>query len=207
MKEEINTKERLINKAIELFGKYGVGNVSVRKLAAEANVNICSVSYYFSGKEGLLDACINYIIESSVQKYFPLREQLSFMLTSDCKDLILWENFLKKYLRAIINSVMEEQYRNRFFLFLREHFSESKYGDMYFKKVMNPIKEDIFNIAKILNPNDDKEKLEIKVINIFAMTNFMFTAKNFTSKSKAEKYLNEKFLSKYIDYIIETIKI
>src|SRR3954454_15727685 len=52
--DEEGTRERILRTAERLFAERGFGGVSVRELAAEAQVNIASIGYHFDNKEGLL---------------------------------------------------------------------------------------------------------------------------------------------------------
>src|SRR5262245_43482839 len=52
--EEDGTRERILRTAERLFAEHGFNNVSMRQLAAEAEVNIASIAYHFDNKEGLL---------------------------------------------------------------------------------------------------------------------------------------------------------
>lgn len=52
--EEQGTRERILRMAERLFAERGFNGVSVRELAAEAQVNIASIGYHFESKEGLL---------------------------------------------------------------------------------------------------------------------------------------------------------
>jgi AcrR family transcriptional regulator len=49
-----DTREKLVAAAEKLFAAYGYTNVSVRAIAAAADVNWSLVGYHFRGKEGLL---------------------------------------------------------------------------------------------------------------------------------------------------------
>jgi AcrR family transcriptional regulator len=51
---EEGTRERILRTAERLFAERGFGGVSVRELAAAAQVNIASIGYHFDNKEGLL---------------------------------------------------------------------------------------------------------------------------------------------------------
>lgn len=57
------TKEKLLQTAIELFAKHGINGVSTRMLAKESGVNLSSINYYFGGKQKLYDAVLESIIE------------------------------------------------------------------------------------------------------------------------------------------------
>jgi AcrR family transcriptional regulator len=52
--EEEGTRERILRTAERLFAERGFNGVSVRELAAAAQVNIASIGYHFENKEGLL---------------------------------------------------------------------------------------------------------------------------------------------------------
>ena len=56
LKKEADTRARIIQAAIELFGEKGVDRVSLRELTAHASVNVASVNYHFGSKEGLAEA-------------------------------------------------------------------------------------------------------------------------------------------------------
>src|SRR5258705_1872504 len=48
------TRDRILRTAERLFAERGFNGVSVRELAAAAQVNIASIGYHFKSKEGLL---------------------------------------------------------------------------------------------------------------------------------------------------------
>jgi len=57
--EYADPKQRLFDAAVSLFARKGYAAVGVREIAAAANVNLSTVSYYYRGKAGLLRAIIN----------------------------------------------------------------------------------------------------------------------------------------------------
>jgi len=54
MTPDDGTRERALRTAERLFAERGYNGVSVRELAAAADVNIASIAYHFDNKEGLL---------------------------------------------------------------------------------------------------------------------------------------------------------
>jgi AcrR family transcriptional regulator len=52
--EEDGTRDRILRTGERLFAEHGFNGVSVRELAAAAQVNIASIGYHFGNKEGLL---------------------------------------------------------------------------------------------------------------------------------------------------------
>ncbi|MFC6491136.1 CerR family C-terminal domain-containing protein [Nitratireductor sp. GCM10026969] len=58
------TRETLVRAGLRLFGHKGFEATSTREIAAEAGANIGSIAYHFGGKEGLRNACADYIVET-----------------------------------------------------------------------------------------------------------------------------------------------
>ena len=53
-------KEIIIESAIKLFGTKGFEGTSVRDIAANAQVNVAMINYYFGSKEKLFEAVVEY---------------------------------------------------------------------------------------------------------------------------------------------------
>jgi AcrR family transcriptional regulator len=60
------TKESIMEAAIELFHAKGFKGTTIRDIANRAKVNPANISYYFQGKQGLLEACLIRFFESYV---------------------------------------------------------------------------------------------------------------------------------------------
>jgi TetR/AcrR family transcriptional regulator, regulator of cefoperazone and chloramphenicol sensitivity len=56
------TRARIIDVALKLFGKYGFEGASTRDIAKHAGVNTPALQYYFDNKEGVYFACVEHIV-------------------------------------------------------------------------------------------------------------------------------------------------
>lgn len=56
----MSKKELIMQKAIELFSKFGFDNTPIRELCQHAGVNIAMINYYFGSKEGLFEEILEY---------------------------------------------------------------------------------------------------------------------------------------------------
>lgn len=65
------TKQKVIDAATLLFFQKGFTGTSVRDIAERANVNVSLISYYFKGKQGLLE----YAVTNYYENYFTLLEE------------------------------------------------------------------------------------------------------------------------------------
>ncbi|SHN43809.1 DNA-binding transcriptional regulator, AcrR family [Duganella sacchari] len=77
------SRERLLQAAMRLFGEQGFSKTSTREIAQAANANVAAISYYFGDKAGLYQACFTAIctpaednIAQFNQPHFTLREAL-----------------------------------------------------------------------------------------------------------------------------------
>ena len=55
------TRQRVIDAAVAIFGRQGFAGTSTRDIAAAAEVNTPAIQYYFGGKLGLYKACIDQL--------------------------------------------------------------------------------------------------------------------------------------------------
>lgn len=72
MKELKSIEEKILDRALYLFGKNGSTNVSVRAIVKEAEVNVSAINYYFGSKEKMLSCVKQFYIENITQAYSPL---------------------------------------------------------------------------------------------------------------------------------------
>ncbi|MFL9866096.1 CerR family C-terminal domain-containing protein [Paraburkholderia fungorum] len=65
------TRQRIIEAAIELFGEYGFDGASTRDIAAHAGVNAPALQYYFENKEGVYRACVEALADDAWKTFGP----------------------------------------------------------------------------------------------------------------------------------------
>jgi AcrR family transcriptional regulator len=68
------TRMRIIDAAIQMFGERGFEGASTRDIAKAAGVNAPALQYYFDNKEGVYRACAEYIADNSWQHFRPVLE-------------------------------------------------------------------------------------------------------------------------------------
>lgn len=72
-----NSRAQLLEAARELFAQKGLDGVTVREIAGRAGVNVCLVSYYFDGKEGLYKECLEQFGQERVAQSRSLLESVN----------------------------------------------------------------------------------------------------------------------------------
>ena len=58
---ELNTKSKLLQAGVKVFGDHGYIGGSVRQIAEEAGTNIAAINYHYSSKEGLWRAVVGHL--------------------------------------------------------------------------------------------------------------------------------------------------
>ncbi|SDH31688.1 transcriptional regulator, TetR family [Alteribacillus persepolensis] len=62
------TKEKMLEAATVLFTSKGYHGTSIREIASKTGVNISLISYYFGGKQGLLEALMTDFLEGYMEE-------------------------------------------------------------------------------------------------------------------------------------------
>ena len=65
--EKEKSKVRILNSAIKLFAQNGYDGVGIREICKDAEANICMISYFWGGKEGLYKGIIDSLVEKQTQ--------------------------------------------------------------------------------------------------------------------------------------------
>jgi len=87
------TRRRIIDAAIRLFGERGYEGASTRDIARLAGVNAPALQYYFDNKEGVYRACAEHIADSSWQHFRPALEAAQAALDANADRTTLIEAF------------------------------------------------------------------------------------------------------------------
>lgn len=93
-----DSKTRLLEVALKLFATKGLDGVSTREIAQKAQVNISAITYYFSGKESLYLAVLEYIKDilkkdaADIIKVLTYNKNLDDMSIKEAREI-----FLKAY--------------------------------------------------------------------------------------------------------------
>ncbi|WCM22093.1 CerR family C-terminal domain-containing protein [Paraburkholderia bryophila] len=88
------TRHRIIEAAVELFGEHGFEGASTRDIAARAGVNAPALQYYFENKEGVYRACVEALADDAWQTFAPAVEHAQQMLRENADTEVLIDAFL-----------------------------------------------------------------------------------------------------------------
>ncbi|MFM0077430.1 CerR family C-terminal domain-containing protein [Paraburkholderia sediminicola] len=88
------TRHRIIEAAIELFGEHGFEGASTRDIAARAGVNAPALQYYFENKEGVYRACVEALADDAWETFGPAIEHAQEALRENADTPALIDAFI-----------------------------------------------------------------------------------------------------------------
>lgn len=133
------TRRRLIDAGLALFGRYGFDAVTTRQLAEAARVNQAAIPYHFGGKEGVYLAVADYIASLTHRQLAPIeaavRQRLAGQPDRQALAALLLETTV-----AIAEVVFDPEHRTAWFTFLtREQFYPSAAFDRLYGEFTGPV--------------------------------------------------------------------
>jgi len=134
------TRERLLEAAVDVFGKHGFEAATTRMIANEAGVNIAAIPYYFNGKEGLYNAAVTHIVEkieanagAAFREMGELASGKNLSRKSAADGL---ENLLGTVIAFMVGSPEAPRVAR---ILLREQIDPSSAYDIIFTRIMTPL--------------------------------------------------------------------
>jgi TetR/AcrR family transcriptional regulator, regulator of cefoperazone and chloramphenicol sensitivity len=95
-----NTRERILNVALEVFGTAPFAAVTTRQISQSAGVSLPVLQYYFASKEGLYRACAEAIVDRYRQHTAGVAAEARKVLSEDCPP-----DTARVHLKALIGSL------------------------------------------------------------------------------------------------------
>lgn len=73
--ENLTTKQKIINITMDIIAAEGFQNITIRKIASRANVNVAAVNYHFGSKDGVINAALTEVTDEMRKNFALLKEQ------------------------------------------------------------------------------------------------------------------------------------
>jgi AcrR family transcriptional regulator len=195
-----STKALIIESAIYLFNTKGYDGVSIRDIAKRANVNAANISYYFNGKQGLLEACFIQFFEG----YLACIEDEVLLLGHDRPD-----DCLK---RAVVNVL---HYQKKYHLLSRFVWRETSIDSQVVREIISSyLMKERFLFKKLVEESMTGRHIQPSFISYFiiqlrSMLTMPFLNSQYLrevwSVFPNEKYFVDKYFLVIQDWLDESI--
>ena len=108
MKQE-DTKQRILNKALELFAAKGYDSVSVGEIAGAVGIKAPSLYNHFSGKQAIFDA----IVESTAAQYEADTGKIDIHVENAARDIPVFAEITAEGLFEKVRQIFEYSLHNQ----------------------------------------------------------------------------------------------
>ena len=160
-------KERLLEAATDIFGRFGYEPATTRMIAQQANVNIAAIPYYFNGKEGLYFAVIDSIVELislQVQPVCTIVSDTEFTGTDGSeKATVLLEQFISAMVNFMVGSPEAPKVAR---IILREQLDPSSAYDRIFTGFMARVLDALTTLIIAISANMSKRTARIRAMTL-----------------------------------------
>ncbi len=190
--EILTTKDKILEATLEIISNEGFQNVTVRKIAVRAGVNVAAINYHFGSKDNVINEALEYLMVQARDIFKCLKNHRETP-EQRLKNLIekLARNFSKypdqiKYL--IYQSIYEQANPNKFQEYLKTE------GIDLIKTTIQQIR-----------PAEDDAALKMRILQLFSCLAFPVLLGNRTLEVFGVELDEPKKRSSYIELLIKSV--
>ena len=159
-----DTRQRLIEAALKIFGECGFEGASTRMLADAADANLAAIPYHFGSKEGLYRAAAEFVVENCGKEIMPTITRIEFALAGKklvrADAITLLHELLARFSAIVIGS----EFADRFAGFvMREQLQPGAAFEILYEGMMRRLMESCAALlATALGRRGDDQKILIR---------------------------------------------
>ena len=161
-KTSSSAQDRLLEAAVDVFGRHGFEAATTRLIAREAGANIAAIPYYYSGKEGLYRAAVGYIVTKVETQVAAVLEEIRNRSFTGAKSreaaLALLERLLEKIINFMVGSPQAPRVAR---IILREQLYPSSAYEIIFNGFLAPVLDSVATLVTAITgePSSRSAKL------------------------------------------------
>lgn len=160
-------RERLLEAAMDIFGRQGYDAATTRMIAGQAGANIAAIPYYFNGKEGLYQAVVGHIVDLIAAQLEETREEIvnrSFSGPQAKKEAFkLLEKLVTRFIRFMVGSPEAPRISR---IILREQMYPTAAYDMIFSGFMGKTIEAAARLIMVITGIRSQREAKLRVMAI-----------------------------------------
>ncbi len=166
-KKEKNARDRLLEAAIDVFGRDGFEAATTRSITSKAGVNIAAIPYYFDSKEGLYKAVVTHIVETiQTQVADMVHTAAAMQFTGNSgkqKALTTLLTLVEKMIMFAVGSA--EGWRFSRIIFREQMYPTASYEIIY-KGYMEPVLNTLATLITVITENPSRRTAQLRAMAI-----------------------------------------
>lgn len=159
------TRTRLIEAALDVFGRYGFEGATTRQIAKEADANLAAIVYHFGSKEALHLAVAEYIVERTGSLVAPAMASAATPEASATPEAAraTLQRLLGTYIDVILGTDEAERWAR---FIVREQLQPTEAFDVIYDFMGGSHVLGTRLVATILGRDQEDEEIKLKVFTI-----------------------------------------
>jgi len=146
-----DTRQKLIDAGLEIFGTYNLEGATTRQLAEHAGVNQAAIPYYFGGKEGLYFAVIEHLFSTNFAVIGPVVIALQAELASKKPTREEALALLKKLLNTMLERILARKASSTWArIIMREQMQPTQAFSLIYEKGIRRVHEAVAMLLAII---------------------------------------------------------
>ena len=157
-----DTRQRLIEAALVIFGEAGFEGASTRMLADAAGANLAAIPYHFGSKEGLYRAAAEFVVENCGREILPTVDRVNLALSGKklarADAIALLHQLLERFSAIVIGSDFSDRFAG---FVMREQLQPGAAFEILYEGLMNKVMDACRKLLAIAlgRPADDTKLL------------------------------------------------
>ena len=189
---KLTTRDKILKATLNIIGNEGFQNVTIRKIASMAKVNIASINYHFGSKDNIINEALKFMNDKLID---------SFKYLNDSEAPL--ETRLRNFLRSYADTALE--YPDVFRNFISQCMNKPTITFEYIEFLKKEGLEKLKNTLQENKCTEDDDVLFMKIFQMISGLDFpillgsqMKSFSNFDYKDKETRY-------KYIELLLESV--
>jgi len=189
------TRQRLLQAAVDIFGRQSFDSTTTRHLADAAGVNLSAIPYYFGGKQGLYLAVAEEIARRLHQRLQPLVDETREMLAQTPppnREQVLAQ--LRRFIETFSRTLVGDSVRPAQISFIvHEQLKPTDAFDLIYRQAMHPVHGTLgLLIARLLDLPAEEDSVILHTHAIIGQTlGFVMTRSTLLRRLGREELDNE----------------
>lgn len=191
MENKASAKDKILKTTLSIIGEEGFQNITVRKIAAKAGVNIAAVNYYFGSKDNAINEALKYLGDKVMR---------SFKLLDD--DELPPEERIRRFLKNYVEAILEHPYVYKNFITQTMNYYEFPLKNNFLK---NEAILKLKNTLKEIKTELSDEMLTMKVLQLLGGLIFPLIIETQLKGISCMDYYDKDIRDNYIEVLLKSL--
>lgn len=186
-----STKQRILNATLVTIAEEGYQNVTIRKIATRADVNVAAINYHFGSKDNVINEALRSVTAQMISAFIPLGD-------SEQAPKTRLEGFINAYSDAvffypdIIRNLIVQNLADSPARIAYQEYLEAE-GILLIRKTLSE-----------LQPDDDMSVLNMRALQLISCLSFPVLLGERIKETAGVDIKDEQIRKKYAAVLLET---